>query len=145
MKKKEDVVIHPKEIKSKETEDLKAELESKKKNLQGHLTRLSGGVHQGYNLPPIDEEIDALQNLIQKQELERAFTRPLNPRWEYETNSEWIDCRKKEIEKVIIDNRKVLVRIFGQKEKILKEIPEFKARINEIEKKLELPLTQWAS
>ena len=132
-------------MKTKERNELLEELKTKKNNLEEFEARIEGGVSKAMkrNYMPIDKEIIKLTRDARLMELEVMNNKPVNPHFEFERLDEYINLRRTEGKEMVENIKNILEKVNQQKVDIERQIPEFKARINEIEKKLGMDLTKF--
>lgn len=135
------------ESKEKKEMDLRDELKVKQQQLQNNEVRLKGGETQIgekiWNVPKIDDEIKVREIDVEMTKIMITKFAPLNPRWMFENDSRW---RQLQIEKEKMKLTPIEVKLEmlkEEKETMTKDIPELKKRINEIEKELKIPLTDF--
>lgn len=136
-KKAETVKIATDEMVSSTTkEGLINELGTKRHMLKDKETRLNGGQCFNINYIPIGREIDRLSKIIKMREIELRLDIPSSVKYAFEEDIEWLTLRRGFAQEDIDEFKKKLINLMEQKERIIIEIDQLKARIKEIEKEL---------
>ena len=119
--------------------DLEDELKAKKSTFDGHIAR----THGNNKMLPIDVELRIIQRKVKMTELEVENDTPLRPNYAFEQNEEWRVLRRSIAEENLEQMKNTLGMVLHQKQTIETELPELKARINEIEGLLGRELSKW--
>lgn len=132
-------------MKTKQKKELMEELKTKKVNLEEYEARMNGGYSKAMkrNYMAIDKEIRKMERDARLMELEIMNNKPVTPHFEYERLDEYQELRREEGKEIIANLREILEKVKQQKVDIQRQIPELKARINEIEKMLDIDLTKF--
>ena len=132
-------------MKTKERKELLVELNTKRSNLEELEARMSGGYSKAMkrNYMKLDKELAKMTRDARLMELEIMNNKPVNPHFEYEKLDEYQTLRRAEGREQIENLKEIIEKVKQQKVDISRQIPEFKARINEIEKSLKMELTKF--
>lgn len=123
--------------------DLRDELAVKLADLKDKEIRINGGMNPMLKklIPPIDEEIRIRERGIEKSEIMLSSSAPINPKFAYENHPRYRAMCDEETKEELDGLKKILEDVKKQKVEVLKSIPELQARINELEKKLDMKIT----
>lgn len=144
--KAETVKVQTNEQKAKTTkDDLKDELAAKRGQLKNDELKLNGGYFEAAQreVVSIDKEIKKAEIIIEMQQIQIAKDAPERPQYMFERDDRWRELNKIGMTEMVEGNQKALERLKKQKETMTKEIPELKARINELEKQLGEKITDF--
>jgi len=120
--------------------ELQEELNLKKTQLKDCEARLNGGFCPSMqkDLRSVDDELEEAETVVEMQEIQISKDAPLTPKYTYEQDDRWRELQKKGVLKIIEGNKKHIKTLKEQKETITKDLPILKARIAELEKKLNI-------
>lgn len=119
----------------KELEELKQELKLKIDHLEDKEARLNGGkvsplVKREYMA--IGKEIARMEKIIQMREIELREDLPITPKYQFETNSDWMELKRSFVSEELDQLKETHSKLVKQEEEIKEEISELTKRIEEI-------------
>jgi len=125
------------------TDDLatkRAQLKNDEVNLYGGNVNIGQGVQ---HLAPLPDRIKVMNRNIEKTDLMIAGLKPVNPKFEFENDERYIEIQKEELAEEKAGKVKHAAESVKLRDELKQRIPITKTEINELEKKLKLPITDF--